>query len=126
MNEETLLTFPKGGTHPPESKGLSEHLAIESLPLPEEVDILLQNQDCEEMCLARLGPGQFFGEVELTQGGNSIASVRASAGAPAEVALLPKSEFFQLIDGSPLTRSVMDEVASTRLVENRQSKEGAC
>ncbi len=91
-----------------------------------EVDILLHNQDCDEMCLARLGPGQFFGEVELTQGGNSIASVRASSEAPVEVAMLPKSEFFQLIDGSPLTRSVMDEVASTRLVENRQSQERQC
>ncbi len=40
--QETLLTFPKGGVHPPESKKLSEHLAIETLPLPEEVDILLQ------------------------------------------------------------------------------------
>jgi ABC-type lipoprotein export system ATPase subunit len=91
-----------------------------------EVDILLQNQDCDEMCLARLGPGQFFGEVELTQGGNSIASVRASSNTPVEVAMLPKNEFFQLIDGSPLTRTVMDEVASTRLVENRRSKERQC
>lgn len=91
-----------------------------------EVDILLENKDCEEMCLARLGPGQFFGEVELTQGGGSIASVRAGTGSAVELALLPKGEFFQLVDGSPLTRNVMDEVASSRLGENRRSQEREC
>ena len=91
-----------------------------------EVDILLENQDCGEMCLARLGPGQFFGEVELTQGGESIASVRASVTSPVELALLPKNEFFQLIDGSPLTRNVMTELATSRRGENRRSQEREC
>jgi CRP-like cAMP-binding protein len=91
-----------------------------------EVDIVLQNEDCDEMNLARLGPGQFFGEVELTQGGDSIASVRAAPGSTVELALLPKNEFFQLIDGSPLTRNVLDEVASARLAENRRSQDRGC
>lgn len=91
-----------------------------------EVDILLENQDCGEICLARLGPGQFFGEVELTQGGASIASVRASVTSSVELALLPKKEFFQLIDGSPLTRNVMDELANSRRGENRRSQEREC
>jgi CRP-like cAMP-binding protein len=73
------------------------------------------------MNLARLGPGQFFGEVELTHGGNSIASVRASTSG-AEVALLPKEDFFNLIDDSPLTRSVIQDVASNRLAENKKRK----
>ena len=38
---DTSFTFAKGGVHPPESKKLTEHLPIETLPLPEEVDILL-------------------------------------------------------------------------------------
>ncbi len=38
---ESLFTFAKGGVHPPESKKLTEHLGIETLPLSEEVDILL-------------------------------------------------------------------------------------
>ena len=38
---ESLFTFAKGGIHPPESKKLTEHLGIETLPLSEEVDILL-------------------------------------------------------------------------------------
>jgi electron transport complex protein RnfC len=40
MNE-SLLTFPKGGVHPPEAKDLTKHLAVETLPIPEEVEILL-------------------------------------------------------------------------------------
>lgn len=37
---ERFFTFSKGGVHPPESKKPTEHLAIETLPLSEEVDIL--------------------------------------------------------------------------------------
>lgn len=37
----TLLTFPKGGVHPPESKGLTAGLAIETMPLPAELELVL-------------------------------------------------------------------------------------
>jgi CRP-like cAMP-binding protein len=86
-----------------------------------EVDILVNNDQSNEMRLACLGPGQFFGEVELTQGGNSIASVRA-ARRGAEVAILPKDLFFELIDDSPLTRNAIQDVAATRLAENKSRR----
>ncbi len=41
---KTLLTFPKGGVHPRESKELTEHLPIETLPVPEEVVRVPENQ----------------------------------------------------------------------------------
>jgi ABC-type lipoprotein export system ATPase subunit len=82
-----------------------------------EVDIVVNNEQANEMSLACLGPGQFFGEVELTQGGHSIASVRA-ARRGAEVALLPRDTFFKLIEGSHLTRNAIQDVAATRLAEN--------
>jgi ABC-type lipoprotein export system ATPase subunit len=85
------------------------------------VEIVVNNNQSSEMSLACLGPGQFFGEVELTQGGNSIASVRAARGG-AKVALLPKDKFFELIDGSPLTRSAMHKIATTRLAEHNRRK----
>jgi ABC-type lipoprotein export system ATPase subunit len=81
------------------------------------VEIVANSEQANEMCLATLGPGQFFGEIELTQGGESIASVRA-AKTGAEVALLPKDTFFELIDGSPLTRDALQEIATTRRAEN--------
>ena len=85
------------------------------------VEIVLTTDQSEEMRLACFGPGQFFGEVELTQGGNSIASVRAAARG-AEVALLSKDKFYELINGSSLTRSKIQEVAATRLAENQRRR----
>jgi len=86
------------------------------------VEIVANAEQANEMVLATLGPGQFFGEVELTQGGESIASVRA-AKAGAEVALLPRAAFFELIDGSPLTRDAIQEIAATRRAENQGRRE---
>jgi ABC-type lipoprotein export system ATPase subunit len=90
-----------------------------------EVEIVVSNDNCGEMSLARLGPGQFFGEVELTHGQNSIASVRASKSGT-ELAVLPKEQFYNLIDGSPLTRDALREVAETRLAENFRRRKTDC
>ncbi len=86
-----------------------------------EVEIIATNKQGKEMQLARLGHGQFFGEVELTQGGHSIAHVQASEHG-AEIALLSRAVFYELIDGSPLTRHAMHEIAETRLAENKRRK----
>jgi len=78
--QATLLTFPKGGVHPPESKKLSEHLAIETLPLPEEVDILLQQHfgaPCKPVVdkKAKVSEGDVIGEVAGGLGAAIHASV---------------------------------------------------
>ena len=86
-----------------------------------EVEVVVTNEETRELRLARLGQGQFFGEVELTQGGRSIASVHGSSHG-AELAILPRLLFFDLIDGSPLTRHAMGEIAATRLAENKRRK----
>ncbi len=86
-----------------------------------EVEIVVKNEQSKEMRLARLGSGQFFGEIELTQGGHSIASVQGARGG-AEVAFLSKELFYELIDGSPLTRHAIREIAATRLAENKRRK----
>jgi ABC-type lipoprotein export system ATPase subunit len=86
-----------------------------------EVEIVATSLQGKEMQLARLGPGQFFGEVELTQGGHSIAHARGSSHG-AELARLPKERFYELIDGSPLTRHAMHEIATNRLTENNRRK----
>ncbi len=82
-----------------------------------EVDIIVTNEQSKEIRLARFGPGQFFGEISLIMGGHATAHVRA-AGRGAELALLPKELFYQLIDESPLARQTIHEVATTRLAEN--------
>ena len=95
-----------------------EHLFI---ILSGEVDVVAENVAKKELKLARLGPGQFFGEVELTSGGHSVAHVHASEHG-AELALLPKALFEALIASSPLTRAAMQDVAAARLAENRKRK----
>ncbi len=84
-----------------------------------EVDIILSSTDCHEMCLARLGPGQFFGEVELTKGVNSVASARAAVGGPVELALLDKGDFVDLLNSSSSTERAITDVAQVRMRENR-------
>ena len=74
-----------------------------------DVEIVVNFNKSNERSLARLGQGQFFGEVELIQGGHSIASVRAGEQG-VEVAILPKDEFYRLVDGSPLTRNAIQWV----------------
>ncbi len=82
-----------------------------------EVEIVVTNEQSKEIRLARFGPGKFFGEISLILGGHSTAQVRgASSGA--ELALLPKDLFYELIDSSPLARHTIHEVATTRLAEN--------
>jgi putative ABC transport system ATP-binding protein len=82
-----------------------------------EVEIVVTNEQSKEIRLARFGPGQFFGEISLILGGHATAHVRATARG-AELALLPKELFYQLIDESPLARHAIHEVATTRLAEN--------
>jgi CRP-like cAMP-binding protein len=72
-----------------------------------------------------LGPGQFFGEVELLHNEDSVASVRAATTGPVELSLLSKNGFQQLLGGSPPTREMIAQVARKRLAENR-AQNGNC
>jgi len=82
MNE-SLLTFPKGGIHPPEAKDLTEHLAVETLPIPEEVEILL-NQHFGAPCTPlvkkkdQVAEGDVIGVVEKGLGAAIHSSVTGS------------------------------------------------
>ncbi len=91
-----------------------------------EVDVVLKKPDCPEISLARLGAGQFFGEVELLNGGKSIASVRAASSGPVEIALLDRAQFLRLIDSSPVIQAELTGVAQQRLREHQtQADEGS-
>jgi ABC-type lipoprotein export system ATPase subunit len=79
----------------------------------------LREFDPRETCIASMGPGQFFGEIELLQGGQSIASIRASADGPVELAALHRDPFNILLRDSPLTEQMIGKIVQTRLEENR-------
>ncbi len=79
MNRE-LLTFPKGGIHPPEHKEISEHLPIEIMPIPGEVDILLQQHfgaPCSPLIKKKdtVNEGDVIGKVSAGLGASVHASV---------------------------------------------------
>lgn len=79
----SLLTFAKGGVHPNESKTLTEHLAIENMPLPEQVEIpLLQHFGAPGRPLVnkkdRVQEGDLIGQVENALGANIHASITGS------------------------------------------------
>jgi ABC-type lipoprotein export system ATPase subunit len=84
-----------------------------------EVDIILQGKRRDDEFLARLGPGDYFGEIELVRGGRSIANVRAAAEGPVELLALSRAEFNQMLDESPLTQEAISNVVQERLKEHK-------
>jgi electron transport complex protein RnfC len=77
---DSLLSFLKGGVHPPEYKELTHHRAIETFPTPVEVDILLV-QHFGAPCTPtvkrkdKVSEGDLIGEVESGLGARIHSSV---------------------------------------------------
>jgi ABC-type lipoprotein export system ATPase subunit len=86
-----------------------------------QVDIVLEGPKRPEVTLARLGPGEFFGEVELINGGNSIASVRAAPDGPVNLVALHHKDFSQMLAGSPLSDEAICRIVQSRLAQNRSA-----
>lgn len=65
----SLLTFPKGGVHPPDAKAQTSELSIEMMPVPDELEIIL-GQHIGAPCtptVAKRGEiqeGEIIGEVK--------------------------------------------------------------
>ena len=60
------------------------------------VEVVLLGRRREDVTVARLGPGEFFGEIELLRGGKSIASIRAGSDGPVELVALHRDQFTEL------------------------------
>ncbi len=78
-----------------------------------EVHLLVPNG--QELVVSRIETGQYFGEVALLHGGDSMATVRAALDEEAEVASLSREDFNKLIGESESTRQQIDTVARERL-----------
>ncbi len=83
------------------------------------VEVVLVNQPRHETTVVRLGPGEFFGEIELLRGGNSIASIRASSDGPVDLVALRHDQFMRLLGESPITEESIGKLVQARLEENR-------
>jgi len=83
-----------------------------------EVEVVV-NSKIPETRVARLGPGQFFGEVSLTMGVNAITGVRTLANGPTELRLISKGDFLDLLKGSPRMANALESVARLRMKETQ-------
>jgi ABC-type lipoprotein export system ATPase subunit len=88
-----------------------------------KVEVHVKAPNGQEFVVARMGPGEYVGEIELLRGGNSIATVRASLEEGAEVAALDPEEFTSLIAQSEAAEAAIGRVADERLAESRARRE---
>jgi CRP-like cAMP-binding protein len=114
MRQLDRQTFPPGATviregAPPENF----YIITEG-----EVEVHLRAPNGEEFVVARMGRGQYVGEIELLRGGNSIATVRASVTTGAEVAMLDPGEFAALMAESQAAKEAVAHIAEDRLAEH--------
>ena len=82
-----------------------------------EVDVLVRRESGEDTVAARMGRGQYFGEISLLRGGPPIATVRAGTEG-VEVIALDRPTIAALLAASPSTREAMTTVAAARAAEN--------
>jgi len=83
-----------------------------------EVEVVV-NSKIPETTVARLGEGQFFGEVSLTTGSNSIAAVRTSGHKPTELSMISKKDFLGLLGNAPRMAGALEKVAQIRVDETK-------
>jgi Na+-translocating ferredoxin:NAD+ oxidoreductase subunit C len=72
---KSLVTFPKGGVHPPEFKAQTQGLGIEIMPVPDELEIIL-GQHIGAPCTATVAKRDVVAE------GDVIGEVKKGLGVP--------------------------------------------
>jgi ABC-type lipoprotein export system ATPase subunit len=87
------------------------------------VEVALKRPDASDVVVTRMGPGEYFGEIELLRGGRNIATVRAVSEAPVEVVSLDREAFTELLAESDETREAVAQIVEARLAEHRATEE---
>ena len=68
--------------------------------------------------LARLHKDEFFGEIELLRGGESLACVRASDESPVEALVVNGDDFLRIVKESPIAADALAKIVEARLQEH--------
>ncbi|MBI5032839.1 MAG: ATP-binding cassette domain-containing protein [Chloroflexi bacterium] len=89
------------------------------------VSILVQQADGTEQVVAKYGRGQYFGEIEMLRGGNSMATVRADGDIPVEVLRFDRDTFNQMVEQAPELKKLIAGVVQERVTENTTTRKGA-
>jgi len=82
-----------------------------------DVEIAL-GENGRSQAVARLGPGEYFGEIDVLHRGSAIASVRATLSTPVEVIALGRDIVDQLLHEAQALREELAQVAEARRAEN--------
>ncbi|HSR30576.1 MAG TPA: cyclic nucleotide-binding domain-containing protein, partial [Anaerolineae bacterium] len=80
--------------------------------------------DGERLVVARMGRGQYFGEVELLRGGVNMATIRADLESGVEVVALDREVFGGVMAGSQPAREALEQMAQARIAENANGRNG--
>jgi len=82
------------------------------------VEILKRVSEKRMVLLATLGEGAYFGEMSLLKGGVANASVTATG--PAELAVLPPRDFYEIVASNPVLWDEVRREANRRQLEMNQ------
>jgi ABC-type lipoprotein export system ATPase subunit len=89
-----------------------------------QAEVVLEGPDGSDIVVARMNPGQYFGEIELRHGGTNIATIRAALHEGLDVVALDRELFDRLIAESPATRDAIDRIVEERLEEHEAAEQG--
>ncbi|MFN8383281.1 MAG: ATP-binding cassette domain-containing protein [Anaerolineales bacterium] len=95
-----------------------EHMEYFFMIREGEVEVILQDKKKNDNVVSRLSSGEFFGEMELSRSGKSIANVRAGS-KPVEVLALPRADFVRVMNESPITAEAVAKIVQKRLEAHR-------
>ena len=88
------------------------------------VEIVLPRPNQSDVVAAQLGPGQYFGEMQLLHGQKRSASARAYERGPVEVLSLNFDTLRELLGTSEATREAMQALADQRKQQNIELRGG--
>ena len=87
-----------------------------------QAEVVLEGPDGSDIVVARMNPGQYFGEIELRHGGANIATIRAEAVEGVDVVALDREMFDRLVAESPATRAAIDRTVAERIDEHKAAE----
>ncbi len=88
-----------------------------------KVDVLIRQPSGTPVVVTTLDKGQYFGEVELLQGGQNIATIRAALDSAVEVTTLDRATFMGLVGESAAVREQVAQIARARAQENLSARQ---
>lgn len=107
----TPLTFPAGSVIVKEGDVADRFYIV----LRGRVDVTLEHPTGQQILVATLGPGKYFGETAMLRGTRRTATVRASVDGDVEVAALDAAAFEAMIHDSSVAKESLDRTAQERL-----------